>query len=166
MRVGLVNALLLAGISLTVVAAYECRTLSNPLRLIALTVCWFAMIYFPHCLAHYIVGRFLGVEFSHYTISKSMLSKVGIPIISKLFSARIFLTLRIKKRAGKRAMFAMFLAGPLASMLCPLVVVYIAYSYDRVSATLLAILTIFNILFAGYFSCKHGCIRKALNSLR
>jgi len=166
MKVGVVNALLLAGIFATVITAYECKFLSNPLRLIVLTVCWFSMIYLPHCLAHYVIGRILGVEFSHYITSKSMLSKAGIPLISKFFSARIFLTLKIKRRAGKRAMFAMFLAGPLASMLFPLIIVCIAYSYDQFTAIILATLTIFNILFTGYFSFRHGCIRKALNSLR
>jgi len=143
--------------------AYKLRDFS--FRIVPLTICWFSMVYFPHCLAHYVVGRIFGVEFSHYTLSSSMLSKSGIPILSRIFSAKVFLTLRIKKRSGKKSMFAMFLSGPIASMLSPLSIVYIASTYDPTSAKFLAILTVLNIVFSGYFSYKNGCIRKAINSL-
>ncbi len=166
MRIALVNSISILCIILTLITAYELRNVQNPLRILLLTICWFSMVYFPHCLAHYVVGRLLGVEFSHYTLSKSMLSKARLPIMSRIFSVKVFLTLRIKKRSGKRAMFFMFLAGPLASMLSPFTISFIVLSYDQTSAKIFTALTIFNILFTGYFSYKHGCIRKALNSLK
>jgi hypothetical protein len=166
MRIALVNSISILSIILILITAYELRKVQNPLRILLLTICWFSMVYFPHCLAHYVVGRLLGVEFSHYTLSKSMLSKAGLPIVSRIFSVRAFLTLRIKRRSGRMAMFAMFLAGPLASMFSPFAIPLIVSSYDQTSAKILTALTIFNIIFTGYFSYKHGCIRKALNSLK
>ena len=136
-----------------------------PVRIFILIVCWFLVLYFSHCLTHYIVGRLLGVEFDYYYLSSSMLSKANIPL-SNIFSTRIFLTLKIRRRATKRKMFIMFLSGPLASMFFPLIVVIIAHGYDRLSSTILALISMANIFFTGYFSYKHGCIRKAINSLR
>ncbi len=93
-----------------------------------------------------------------------MLSKV--PHLSKAFSAKVFLTLKLAERPKGWRGFAMFVAGPLASMLSPFGVVIIAYGYDPLSANILLALTIFNVAFTGYFSLKHGCIRKALDCLR
>ena len=138
--------------------------LTQPLRIIILLLCWFTMLYFSHCLSHYVVGRLLGIKFRYYFFSKSMLSKV--PIISKLFSAKVFLTLKLAERPRGWRGFAMFIAGPLASMFFPLLIVAIAYGYDIRSAEFLMAITMFNVIFTGYFSFKHGCIRKALDCLR
>jgi len=165
MRLIVGNTISAVFIVVAIVLAFEAQHIDNPYRFVLLLISWFAMLYFSHCLTHYIVGRILGVEFSHYFLSKSMLAKAGIPVVSRLFSVKVFLTLKIKRRAGKKAMFAMFLSGALASMFTPLVVVYIAFGFDKQLATILLLLSLFNICFTGYFSYKHGCIRKALNSL-
>ena len=136
------------------------------LRVLISLFCWYAMLYFTHCISHYIVGYILGVKFSHYFISKSMLSKAKIPLLSTLFSRKVFLGLKIKRKSSNFRMFLMFLAGPLASMFSPLVIVFNIYSYDKLIGFLLLILTMGNIIFTGYYSYKFGCIRKALNSLK
>ena len=92
-----------------------------------------------------------------------MLSKANILILSKLLSKRIFLTLVIE-RGWK--IFAMFLAGPIASMFSPLSIVLISYEFDKAIAISLTILTIFNLVFTGYYSYRYGCIRKDIDSLR
>ncbi len=158
----------IVSISMLIIAILTARhayLLGQPLRLIVLLICWFTMLYFSHCLAHYIVGRALGIGFRYYFLSKSMLSKAGNPLLSKLFSAKVFLTLKLAKKPRGWRGFAMFIAGPLASMFSPLLIVWIS-SYDPTSSTLLLALTIGNALFTGYFSLKHGCIRKALDCLR
>mgnify|MGYP000058806896 CR=1 FL=1 len=159
------NSLSLLILSTAIVLAEYGWLTPPPVRIFILIVCWFLVLYFSHCLTHYIVGRLLGVEFDYYFLSSSMLSKANIPL-SNIFSTRIFLTLKIRRRATKRKMFIMFLSGPLASMFFPLIVVIIAHGYDRLSSTILALISMANILFTGYFSYKHGCIRKAINSLR
>jgi len=166
MRLVIGNTISIFFIMFAIVIAFKSQQFKNPLRLLILLVSWFLMLYFTHCLSHYIVGRMLGVQFSHYFLSRSMLAKAKIPVVSRLFSARIFLTLKIKNRAGRKAMFAMFISGALASMFTPLVIVLIAFSFDKHSAMILLLLSLFNICFTGYFSYKYGCIRKALNSLK
>lgn len=159
----------IVSISMLIIAILTARhayLLGQPLRLVVLLICWFAMLYFSHCLSHYVVGRILGIEFRYYFLSKSMLSKAGIPLLSKLFSAKMFLTLKLAKKPRGWRGFAMFIAGPMASMFSPLVVVAITYSYDPSSSTLMLALTIGNAIFTGYFSLKHGCIGKALECLR
>ena len=163
MRIVTGNLISVCMLILATIVAEKAYLLTQPLRMIVLLICWFAMLYFSHCLSHYIVGRLLGIEFRYYFLSKSMLAKAGIPVISKLFSAKLFLTLKLAEKPKGWRGFAMFIAGPLASMLSPLLIVAIAYGYDARSAELLLALTIFNAIFTGYFSTKHGCIRKALD---
>ncbi len=158
----------LASVSVLVIAVLIARQaceLVQPIRFLILLICWFTMLYFSHCLSHYIVGRVLGIEFRYYFLSRSMLSKAGIPLISKLFSAKVFLTLKLAERPRGWRGFAMFIAGPLASMFSPLLIVWVS-SCDPTSSTPLLALTIGNALFTGYFSFKHGCIRKALDCLK
>ncbi len=160
------NAISITFIAVAIILSNLSRYLENPFRLIVLITCWFLMLYFTHCLSHYIVGTLMGVKFSHYFLSKSMLSKSGIPFVSAIFSKKIFLTIKIKKKAGRKAMFFMFLAGPLSSMFSPLLVFYIAYSFDRFSAFVILLIIILNAIFTGYNSYRYGCIRKAMDSLK
>ena len=56
-----------AGTSLTALATLLTILLtltSNypPLKIL----CWFGLLYFPHCLSHYVVGRLLGIRFRYY----------------------------------------------------------------------------------------------------
>jgi len=156
-----------ASICMLVLAVYTAKqAYVFPIRIPILIVCWFFMLYFSHCLAHYIVGRLLGIEFRYYFFSSSMLAKARIPVISKLFSATVFLTLKLAEKPKGWRGFAMFIAGPLASMLSPLVIVAIAYGYDRFASSILLILTIGNGIFTGYYSYRYGCIRKGLNALQ
>ena len=94
-----------------------------------------------------------------------MLSKANIPIISRLTSVKIFLTLKLAEKPRGWKGFVMFIAGPLASMFSPLAIVAIAYGYDRFISFLLLVISIGNAIFTGYYSCKYGCIRKGLNAL-
>ncbi len=161
MDIRIVNAISACIIILTLLLSNYAFYVEKLFRIILLLACWFSMLYFTHCLAHYVVGRLLGVEFDYYFLSRSMLFKVS----PRLFSARIFLTLKLRKKPKGWRGFIMYLAGPLASMLSPLSVAFIALSYDRLSALVLFALTAFNAIFTGYFSFKYGCIRKGLNCL-
>ncbi len=126
-------------------------------------ICWFMLIYFPHCLSHYVVGRLLGIRFRYYYLSRSMLSKAGIPFISKVTSVKAFLTLRLDcKPRGVRG-FLMYISGPLASMSFPAITVFTSTGIVRY---VLAVMTIGNAMFSGYYSYKYGCIRKAINALK
>lgn len=159
------NVLSICMLILAIIITKRAFLIYQPLRILILLICWFLMLYFSHCLSHYIVGRILGIRFRYYFLSKSMLSKAGIPVISRLLSVKAFLTLKlVEKPKGWRG-FAMFIAGPLASMFSPLVIVAFTYGYDKSSSAILLIVTIVNIVFTGYYSYRYGCIRKALGSL-
>lgn len=146
--------------------SYEIRRLHYAFKIPISLILWFLSIYCVHCLAHYIVGTILGIRFKGYKFSKSMLSKAGIPIISKIFSKKVFLTLIIGERRDKKANFYMFISGPIASILFPFVVSLIIYSHSKLLGVFLIVLSSFNAVFTGYFSYRYGCIKKALNSLK
>jgi len=160
------NAVSIGMLILAIEIAKHAYALPDIPRILVLIICWFTMLYFSHCLSHYIVGRLLGIKFRYYFLSSSMLAKAGIPIISRLLSVKAFLTLKLAEKPKGWRGFAMFIAGPIASMLSPLIIVAIAFSYDRFASAILLALTIGNCTFTGYFSYKHGCIRKGLNALR
>jgi hypothetical protein len=160
------NAVSVLLIAIAITLAKYAYIFPKIVRLPILVVCWFIMLYFTHCLSHYIVGRLLGVKFGYYFLSSSMLAKADIPLISKLFSRKVFLTLKITERSTSCRMFLMFLAGPLASMLSPLIIAMIALSYDSSAFYVLLLMTIANAIFTGYYSYKFGCIRKGINALR
>ncbi len=149
MKIWKVNVFLFLTLISSIFVAFKVKYLP------ILLICWFATLYSSHCLAHYIVGKLLGFEFSHYTLSKSMLHKVS----PKIFSAKIFLTLRIKKKQTGWKCFFMFLSGSLASMFLPFSIAFISGNL------IIMVLSVFNLVFTGYFSYKYGCIRKALSCL-
>ncbi len=159
------NTVSLIALISAVTLAKNAYFLEYPIRIVVLIVCWFAMLYFSHCLGHYVVGRVLGIRFRYYFLSKSMLSKAGIPILSKLMSAKVFMTLKLYERPKGLRGFAMFLAGPLASMVSPLLIAFVV-DYDPTSSKILLALTVANAVFTGFFSFRHGCIRKAIECIR
>ena len=148
------NIISICMMAIALIVASHAYLFSKPIRILILIICWFMMLYFTHCLSHYIVGRLLGIRFRYYFLSKSMLSKANIPLISRLTSVKAFLTLKLAEKPKGWKGFAMFIAGPLASMLSPLVIVAIAYSYDQWSSAILLVLTIGNIIFTGYYSYR------------
>ena len=129
---------------------------------------FFLLWFFIHDLAHLAVGLAAGVRFSHYYVGLSNLSRL---LPERLKAIPIALGIRIDRRAsraGRWGFFAMYLAGPLASMLLPLVVPLTLYLKQAppTSTTLLATVALANIAFTVFFSPRAGCIGKALRSLR
>jgi len=124
--------------------------------------------YFSHCLTHYIVGSIFKIRFSYYFITTSSIKKLrGFKSISKYFYT---LGIKIdweKSKSGKIGFVVMFISGALASILCPFLIVLIAYvrSFKFESITLSA-LWILNTMFTLYFSSKVGDIHKAKRALK
>jgi len=92
------NAISIGMLILAVEIAKHAYALLDIPRILVLIICWFTMLYFSHCLSHYIVGRLLGIKFRYYFLSSSMLAKAGIPIISRLLSVKAFLTLKLAEK--------------------------------------------------------------------
>lgn len=160
------NSICLLFIAIAIELAELSRSLVFAFRLPVLIACWFAMLYFTHCPSHYVVGRLLGIEFEYYFLSKSMLAKANIPLLSSMLSKKFFLTLKIKERKPGKRTFIMFISGPLASMFSPLAIPIIVLSYDSFTSYLLFLLTAANAVFTGYYSYRFGCIRKGIDALK
>ncbi|RUM34751.1 MAG: hypothetical protein DSY33_01370 [Archaeoglobus sp.] len=158
-KVNCTSTLILA--STLVVAVLSCH-LPSIFAFMVLIVCWFSMLYFSHCLAHYLIGSILGIKFKYYTLSRSMLSKK----FHFLENINIFLTLRLDEKPKGWKGFAMFVAGPVSSMLTPLTIVVISWTCHPFISKILLLLTVFNALFTGYFSSKYGCVYKGLKCLK
>jgi len=116
------------------------------------------LIFFPHSLAHFIVGSSVGIKFKYYRVGRSSISKLALPI--RLLSIPV-LTLIIDHPSlnsvswiGKAAMYA---SGAIVSMTLPLIVA--VYAFNRLSVSLwliLLVVVIANLLFDLYYSPKSG----------
>ena len=136
------------------------------LKFVALLFSWFCFWNFSHRLAHFIVGKLLGIRFLYYFIGRSSLVKLKFPIITSLIKPIPVLGIKIDKsslkntsRYGRSITYA---SGALASMLSPLIPFFYALIYtEQLIAILIGILTIGNIIFTLYFSSKVGDFYKA-----
>jgi hypothetical protein len=132
----------------------------RPVDYVAKLIAWFLLWFFTHDLAHLVVGAVTGVRFSHYYVG-----------LSNLYRSRLVPGIKIdreKTRAGRLGYFAMFVAGPLASMISPFLVPLHLLVAGRVGtfAYLLLTLSVANVAFTVPFSASVGCIAKGLRALR
>ncbi len=134
--------------------------------LISFTLLWF----FTHDLAHYIVGRVIGIRFSHYYLGLSNIVRLNI-FPKPLKTLPVVLGIKIDRKNSRASPFgyaAMYSAGPLASMLTPLTVpIIILYNNPAsLAGQLLLIIAAANVFFTSLFSPKAGCFAKALKALK
>jgi hypothetical protein len=135
------------------------------LRFVAYLLSWGCLVFFPHCLAHFVTGRLVGVRFTHYLVSRSPVAKLKLPIISEVMSKIPILGLKIDRSSLKtvsRSMRAvMFASGAVTSMILPFSVV--VASLGRLPTTRsggLLLLSIGNLAFDLYYSPKAGDISR------
>ena len=166
------NLVEIAGILLAlylIVLAPEVTLVS--LKLILYLVSWVCLLFFPHCLTHYVVGMLVGVRFRYYSFGKSSVYKLRIPPLSMIASRSPLLTLKVDRRslqlAGPRSRFAMFSSGAVAAMLVPF---FVAFSSFRdlpiVFSVLILLLSAANLLFDCYFSPKAGDVSRARSAVK
>ncbi|MBI2183431.1 MAG: SRPBCC family protein [Thaumarchaeota archaeon] len=141
--------------------------IGNELLVIILgSAAWILLWFFTHDLAHLVIGSITGVRFSHYFIGLSNMIRLRNIIPSSLRLGVIALGLRIdrtRSRAGKKGFAAMYIAGPLTSMLAPFSVPIWILLQDGASLAglVLLVISLLNLGFTLYFSPKAGCIYKA-----
>lgn len=166
------NSIEVIGIFLGAMMLYLVDFLYNPLlRLLGLFVSWLCFWYFTHCLAHYVVGRALGVNFLYYYIGRSSLVKLNLKSISFLMNFVPVLGIKIDKSSFKNVSrhrkAATYASGALASMLTPLIpFIYSAIYLDIFTTLAFGVITFGNIIFTLYFSSKIGDLFRARKSLR
>jgi hypothetical protein len=164
-----------AGTALSVLAIAFAALLTvwafpRPLDYLAKLVAWFLLWFFTHDLAHFLVGALAGVRFSHYYVGLSNLYRSRlVPRGLKKFIVALGIKIdRGRSRAGRYGYFAMFIAGPLASMVIPFAVPLYLVAAGRFGtfALLLLALSVANVAFTVPFSLSVGCIAKGLRVLR
>jgi hypothetical protein len=142
----------------------------RPVDYIAKLAAWFLLWFFTHDLAHFAVGALTGVRFSHYYVGLSNLYRSRlVPRQIKRFIVALGIKIdREKTKAGRLGYFAMFVAGPLASMISPFLVPLHLFASGRVGVFtfLLLALSVANVAFTVPFSTSVGCIAKGLRALR
>jgi hypothetical protein len=131
------------------------------IRFILYLISMGCLIFFPHCLTHFVVGSLMGVHFKHYSLSRSPVERLGIPFISNLASKLPVLSIRIDRTSfsavSRKARAAMFASGALCSMILPFVSVVWSLNELPVSLNLLLfMLCLGNLLFDVYYSPKSG----------
>ncbi len=149
---------ILAAISLVVVAPGINYVL---LRFLAYLLSWGCLVFFPHCLAHFVTGRLVGVRFTHYLVSRSPVAQLKLPIISEVMSKVPILGLKIDRRTLKSvsrgARAAMFASGAAASMILPFSVVVASVGLlPTILIGGLLLLSVANLAFDLYYSPKAG----------
>ena len=142
-----------------------------PLKLILYLVAWACLLFFPHSLTHYAVGRLVGVKFRYYSIGKPSVYRLRIPFLSTVASKLPVLTLKVDRgslqvvsRAGRIAMFS---SGAVASMVFPFFVAFASFrELPLVFTVFLLLLSAANLLFDSYYSPKAGDISRAISAAK
>ncbi len=141
-----------------------------PLDYLLALVAWLLYFVAPHCLAHYIIGRVVGIRFSHYYLGLSNIYRLRIPLPASIRLGLWALgiksvpeSLRAASPASKAVMYA---SGAVASMLLPFTVpLYLLYRGVVDTALFFTALSALNAGFSLYFSPRAGDLWKARRSL-
>jgi len=150
---------------------YSAPNLSTALmRFVLYLVSIGCLIFFPHCLAHYVVGSLVGVHFRYYLVRSSTIEKLGIPFVSDMASKLPVLSLQIDHasmaRVSVEARSAMYASGALCSTFLPFVVVFASLNELPISLSLILLVFCFgNLLFELYYSPKAGDFSRIKRSI-
>ncbi|MCS7130132.1 MAG: hypothetical protein NZ872_01790 [Archaeoglobaceae archaeon] len=158
------NLIELLGLVFGIFLILNLKILPYYLQILALFIAWFCFWYFSHCLAHFIVGKAFGLNFSYYFVGRSSITKLN----SKFFAIfRYFPVLGIKvepdslKRISKKRKFIFYASGAIASMSTPAISLLFAMQMDKIVFSIFLLLTFGNIAFTLIFSSKVGDLYKA-----
>lgn len=139
-------------------------------QLLAGLFAWALLWFFTHDLAHVLAGWAVGVRFSYFYLGLSNLVRALRlrPAYRLLFPALGVKVDKSRSRASGRGLFAMYLAGPLATIALPFLAParLLAAQPSSLPGQLLLMLSLANVAQELLLSPKHGCIAKALRALR
>ncbi len=166
------NVVELAGIFLAIyliVLAPEVPAI--PVKFLLYLVAWFCLLFFPHGLAHYVVGRLVGVRFRYYSLGKSSVSKLRMRFLGAIADKSVVLTLNVDRGSLQSVSFrgriAMFSSGAVASMILPFSAALASLrDLPKVLSVFLLLLSAANLAFDLYFSPKAGDISRAISATK
>lgn len=136
------------------------------LRFLLYLVSCACLVFFPHGLSHYVVGRFVGIRFRYYYLGKSAVRKLKLPLVSNVASKVPILTLKIDQgtllSASPQRRVATLAAGAIASMLLPFISFVASLGRLPVEfSAALFLICVLNLLFDMFYSPKAGDIARA-----
>jgi len=144
---------------------------NSPLKFLVYLVAWVCLLFFPHGLAHYIVGRLVGIGFQYYYLSRSSVYKLKLPFARAIASRSVVLTLKVDQHSlqtasvGSRAV--MFSSGAVASMILPFFAAAASLGHLPMNlSAILLLLSAANLAFDLYYSPKAGDISRAKSAPR
>lgn len=142
-----------------------------PLAFLLYLMAWSCLLFFPHGLAHFIVGVLVGVRFRDYSFGRSSISKLRMGFLSVFASKLVVLTLRVDQASLRsvsplrRSM--MFSSGAVASMILPFFAATASIGHlPSALSTLLLLISVANFAFDLYYSPKAGDISRAKSAAR
>lgn len=140
--------------------------LSLSMKIILLLYAYFSLWFFPHGLTHHIIGRLGGIKFEYYFVGRSAITKLKIPVVSRVLLHVPVLILKIEKKsmseASPRARRWMHVSGALVSMILPWLIIPSSYGIGPIwVGYFFTIIVVGNDLFTLYFSPKTGDIYRA-----
>lgn len=162
----------LFGIASAAVLLVAAPAVTSPLlAFIAYFLALVCLVFFPHCLAHYAVGRLAGIRFDYYYLTKSGVRKLRIPLAGRIGQKIPVLALKVDpfslRSVSRDRRVAMFSAGAIASMVLPFISVAASFEYLPTSFTLILFLfALANFAFDLYYSPKAGDLAKAKSASR
>ena len=136
------------------------------IKLPLLLFTWFALWFFTHDLTHHIVGSIVGVKFQYYFLGRSGITKLKLPLVSRLMKHVPVLVLKIDKASLDKISVAsrkwMHASGAIASMAMPVLILPTAYTTGPVwVGVLFTIMVVGSAVFTLYFSPKSGDLYRA-----
>lgn len=164
------NSIEVAGLLFGFLSLYLVEFTPNPIqKFLFLLVSWFCFWFFSHCLAHFVVGKILGVNFLYYFLGPSALVKLNLPVASFFLRRFPVLGIKIDRRSlrnvsrWKRAL--VFASGAFASMISPTITLFYSLNLEIWISGFIIFITAANIAFTLYFSTKVGDLRKAMREV-
>lgn len=165
------NAIAIVGAIFALYLTFMAQSFQSDLpRFLSYLLSFACLVFFPHGLAHFLVGRMVGIRFRYYFLGKSGVARLHLPLISRVAAALPVLTLKVDRSSlssvnrGRRAV--MFASGAMASMLLPLIPVVVSFGELPVTqSVLLVLLAGLNVAFDLYYSPKAGDMARARSAL-
>jgi len=165
------NTIEVAGITISFILLFSLNFLTDILlKFLVIVISWMCFWYFPHGLAHFIVGRILGIRFLYYFVGRSSLIKMRLPLVTSILGVVPVLGIKIDKAStlniSRVRLAVMYASGVLASMLCPLIpFIYSLIYLEYIITVFIGVITFGNMIFTIYFSSKVGDFSKAIRAL-
>jgi hypothetical protein len=160
------NAIEILGIAVAISVIVVAPDISSlPLRFLTYLFAWVCLLFFPHCLSHYVTGRLVGVRFTHYLVSNSPVAKLGLPVISRVTAKIPMLGVRADQRSlklvSRGVRVVMFTSGAAASMIFPFFAAVASLGrLPSLLSGLLLLLSVGNVAFDLYYSPRAGDISR------